>query len=487
MPTTHEQTLTSLDPATGEVVGEVPVTPAANIAGIVEAAREAAAPWRALSHQERAGRLALAGEALVARSEELGTLLSREMGKPRARGIGEVRSCGAGMRTKAERATAALAPVVEVANGVETTIYRDPLGVCGVITPWNYPMLTTHWMIVPALMAGNAVVLKPSEETPLIGQAYAEVLMEVLPDGVLRVVHGGDEQGRALVASSVDLVAFTGSREAGIHIMAAAAHGLKRLILELGGKDPLIVLDDADLEAAARMAVNNSFDNAGQTCVSTERVLVDAAIADAFEARVVELARDVKAGPWNADGVTYGPMIHARQRDHVIGHIREALEAGATALLGGPDQPERYIEPTVLTGVTGDMRIAQEETFGPVVCISRFESVSDAVREANASPFGLGALVFGGDASRAHDVARQLDAGMIGVNRSLGGVGDTPWVGAKQSGFGYHGSADGTRQFAQTRVVSRVAAPAEVPAEVPAADGADANPGPARPAASRAS
>ncbi len=457
MSTIHEQFLASLDPATGEVVGEVPVTPAADIAGIVDEAREAAAQWRALTHQERAGRLTLAGEALVERSEELGTLLSREMGKPRDHGIGEVRSCGAGMRTKAERAAAALAPVAEVTNDVETTIYRDPLGVCALITPWNYPVLTTHWMIVPALMAGNAVVLKPSEETPLIGQAYAEVLMGVLPDGVLRVVHGGDEQGKALVAASVDLVAFTGSREAGMHIMAAAAHGLKRLVLELGGKDPLIVLDDADLEAAARMAVNNSLDNAGQTCVATERVIVAAAIADAFEARVVELASDVKAGPWDAAGVTYGPMIHARQRDHVIGHIREALEAGATALLGGPEQPERYIEPTVLTGVTGDMRIAQEETFGPVVCISRFESISDAVREANASPFGLGAMVFGADEARAHDVARQLDAGMIGVNRSLGGVGDTPWVGAKQSGFGYHGSPDGTRQFAQTRVVRRVA------------------------------
>ena len=460
MSTIHEQVLASHDPASGEVVGEVPVTPAADIAGIVDEAREAAAPWRALTHEERAGRLALAGEALVDRSEELGTLLSREMGKPRARGIGEVRSCGTGMRTKAKQAAAALAPVAEVTNDVETTIYRDPLGVCAVITPWNYPALTTHWMIVPALMAGNAVVLKPSEETPLISQAYAEVLMEVLPEGVLRVVHGGDEQGKALVAASVDLVAFTGSREAGIHIMGAAAHGLKRLVLELGGKDPLIVLDDADIDEAARMAVASSFDNAGQTCVSAERVFVDAAIADTFEARVVELARDVKAGPWDADGVTYGPMIHARQRDHVIGHIREALEAGATALLGGLDHPERYVEPTVLTGVTGDMRIAQEETFGPVVCISRFEAVSDAIREANANPLALGAMVFGGDEARAHDVARQLDAGMIGVNRSLGGGGDTPWVGAKQSGFGYHGSPDGTRQFAQTRVVRRVAAPA---------------------------
>lgn len=455
MSTNHEHILASLDPATGAVVGEVPVTPVEAIAGIVQEAREAAAMWRALTHQERAERLARAGGALAERSEELGALLSREMGKPRAHGIGEVRNCGLGMRAKAERAAAALTPVVEVTNGVETTIHRDPLGVCGVITPWNYPVLTTHWMTVPALMAGNAVVLKPSEETPLIGQAYAETLMDVLPDGTLRVVHGADAQGKALVASSVDLVAFTGSREAGIHIMAAAAHGLKRLVLELGGKDPLIVLDDADVDAAARMAVASSFENAGQTCVSAERVFVDAAIADAFEARVVQLALDVKAGPWDADGVTYGPMIHARQRDHVIRHIREALEEGATALLGGLDHPERYVEPTVLTGVTGDMRIAQEETFGPVVCISRFEAVSDAVREANAHPLALGAMVFGGDEARAHDVARRLDSGMIGVNRSMTGAGDTPWVGAKQSGFGFHGSPDGTRQFAQTRVVRR--------------------------------
>jgi acyl-CoA reductase-like NAD-dependent aldehyde dehydrogenase len=447
--------LISYNPANGEVVGEVPITDPAEIPGIVEGARASAASWRAMSLEERGAALKKAGERLVERADSLGEQLSREMGKPLGRGIGEVRSCGKSMAGKVERAIAALSASSERNDKVETTLHRDPLGVCGVISPWNYPMSMPHWMVVPALMAGNAVVLKPSEETPLTAQAYAEVLAEFLPAGVLRVVHGADAQGKALVDADVNLIAFTGSRSAGIHIMRAAAGGLKRLVLELGGKDPLIVLDDADVEAAAKFAVGNSFDNSGQMCVSTERIFVHESIGDAFEKRLSDLAAEYKHGPWDAEGVKIGPMIHERQRAHVLGHIEDAIEKGATATVGGASAPDRFVLPTVLTGVREDMKIASEETFGPVACVTRFTDVEEALQVANASVYGLGAVVFGRDEERAHGVARRLDAGMIGVNKSIFGVGDTPWVGAKQSGFGYHGSADGYRQFAQTRVVSR--------------------------------
>jgi acyl-CoA reductase-like NAD-dependent aldehyde dehydrogenase len=450
------QVLESRNPANGELVGEVPVTPVASVAGVVDAARAARGAWSALPLEERGERLERAGRRLMELAEPLGEQLSREMGKPLDKGVGEVRNCGRSMAEKVGRAIAALRPVVHNDPRVETTIFYDPLGVCAAISPWNYPMSMCHWMLVPALMAGNAVVLKPSDETPLTAQAYAEVLGAELPPGVLQVMHGRDAQGKALVADDgVDLVVFTGSRAAGKHIMASAAARLKRLVLELGGKDPLIVLDDADLDAAARFAVDNSFENSGQMCVSTERVFVAAEVAEAFEQKVAERAGRVRWGPWNEADVSVGPMVNEAQRSHVIAQIDQAVAAGARRLVGDAAHPARYVVPTVLADVDEAMAIAQEETFGPVVCISRFDDVEQALAAANGSRYGLGAVVFGGDEERAWRVARRLEAGMIGVNKSLFGAGDTPWVGAKESGYGYHGSPDGYRQFAQARAISR--------------------------------
>ncbi|NCF10976.1 MAG: aldehyde dehydrogenase family protein, partial [Gammaproteobacteria bacterium] len=262
-------------------------------------------------------------------------------------------------------------------------------------------------------------------------------------------------QGKALVQSDVQMVAFTGSRQAGISIMGAAAGGLKRLVLELGGKDPLLVLDDADIEQAAAMAVENSFENSGQMCVSIERIYVADAIAEAFEKRVGELASEITIGSWDDDEAELGPMINARQRDHVISQIDDAVTRGARVLAGGSGHPPGFVVPTVLADVTEEMSIMQEETFGPVACISRFHDLDEAVEHANRGVYGLGAAVFGADEGRAYAVARRLDAGMVGVNKSCFASGDAPWVGAKQSGYGFHGSSAGHRQFAQTRVVSR--------------------------------
>jgi acyl-CoA reductase-like NAD-dependent aldehyde dehydrogenase len=447
--------LQSIDPSSGEVVGEVPVTPVEAIPGMVARAREAQLSWGEIQPERRAALFAEAGERLVSRADDLGVLLSREMGKPRKYGVGEVRYCGGSLPGKAAAVAAAMAPEITEQDGVETSIYHDPLGVCGVISPWNYPMSMPQWMVVPALVAGNAVVLKPSEETPLIAQAYADLLNEFLPEGVLQVVHGADAQGKALVQADVQMIAFTGSRQAGISIMGAAAGGLKRLMLELGGKDPLLVLDDADVDRAAAMAVENSFENSGQMCVSVERIYVDQAVAEAFEKKVAEQSADIRVGAWDDDEAELGPMINARQRDHVIDQIRDAVERGARVLCGGIEHPPGYVVPTVLADVTDDMAIMQEETFGPVACISRFDDLDDAVRRANSGVYGLGASVFGQDEARAYAIARRLDAGMIGVNKSCFAPGDAPWIGAKQSGYGFHGSAAGHRQFAQCRVVTR--------------------------------
>lgn len=447
--------LKSYDPSSGDVVGEVELTPPETIPAIVERAHEAGRAWSKVPIEERAELLSRAGEVLVDRAEELGTLLSREMGKPLKYGIGEVKFCGNTLPDKAAAVAAALQPQVTHEGDLESVVYHDPLGVCAVISPWNYPMSMPQWMVVPALVAGNAVVLKPSEETPLIAQAYADVLNAYLPGDVLRVIHGGDTQGKALVQSDVQLIAFTGSRAAGVHIMSSAADGLKRLVLELGGKDPMVVLDDADIDAAAAVAVENSFENSGQMCVSIERIYVDASVADAFERKVAELSARFTVGAWSDEDAEFGPMINAHQRDHVIDQITDAVDKGARVLCGGTEHPPRYVVPTVLADVTDDMAIMHEETFGPVACIARYDDLDAAIERANSGIYGLGATVFGRDEARAYDVARRLDAGMIGINKSCFPPGDAPWVGAKQSGFGYHGSPAGHRQFAQCRVVSR--------------------------------
>ena len=447
-------TLDSINPATGDVVGEVPVATPDEVVAAVARARAAQPAWRALGAARRAEAIAPLGAKLVDRADTLGLLITREMGKPLAEGIGEVNECGTTLDKTLREIVEAMEPEQLDDGGVVSTIHHDPFGVCAVITPWNFPLAMPHWGIIPALVAGNTVVIKPSEETPLIAQAYVDLLNESLPAGVLQIIHGADEPGKALVQADVDLIAFTGSRDAGRHILAAASVGLKRVILELGGKDPLIVLDDADIAAAAKFAVNNSFRNAGQVCVSTERIYVDDAIADRFEAEVIKLTAEQSVGDGTEEGVTVGPMINTRQRDHVLAQIDDAVEHGATVIAGGTGHHDGFIMPTVLTGVTHDMDIMRTETFGPVACIARFRDVDEAVALANDTPYGLGATVFGGDDVKTAEVARRLDAGMIGINKGCGGATGTPWVGAKQSGYGYHSGKDGHRQFAQSRVVS---------------------------------
>jgi acyl-CoA reductase-like NAD-dependent aldehyde dehydrogenase len=445
--------LKSFNPANGEVVGEVPVSRPEEISETVVRAHRAALGWRDRSREERAQLLGRAAEQLDERAEELGHLLSREMGKPLKYGIGEVRFCSESILGKLDEMVGALQPHTLEDDNTRSTLYYEPFGVCAAISPWNYPMSMPQWLILPALVAGNAVVLKPSEETPLIAQAYVDTLNEFLPAEVLQIVHGADEQGRALVKADVDLIAFTGSRPVGKHILGSAADKLKRVILELGGKDPFIVLPDADIEAAAQCAMENGYENGGQMCVSSERAYVHESIAEAFEQRVAELVGNIRYGPWDDESAEMGPMINERQRLHVIGQIEDAIERGATVLAGGMDHPPRFVVPTVLGKCDESMTIMRDETFGPVLAIQRVGSAEEAVRLANDNPLGLGGSVFGSpEAARA--VARRIESGMVGVNKSCFGASGTPWVGAKESGYGYHGSVEGHRQFAQVKVIS---------------------------------
>jgi acyl-CoA reductase-like NAD-dependent aldehyde dehydrogenase len=447
--------MNSINPLNGEIVGTVEVTPPEEMSSIVGKARRAQPAWGTLEVGKRAELLAGAAPRFMERAGELAHLITREMGKPIRESLGEARGIGAGIESELEQIAQALEPEKVQAGNIRSVIYRDPLGVCAAITPWNFPMAMPHWMVLPALAAGNTVVFKPSEETPLCGQAYADILGEDLPPDVLITVHGADEQGRALVQSEVDLVAFTGSREVGKEILHSTATSLRRVILELGGKDPMIVLEDADLADAARFAAWNGFRNAGQVCVSTERIFVQDRVAEEFLELLAAEARKAVVGDGLEEATIIGPMVNARQREHVIGQVRDAVQNGARLVVGGVQDQAPFISPTVLVDVPDTVSIANEETFGPVVCVTRFGSEEEAVGKANASPFGLGAVVFGGDEKRAERLARQLNAGMVGINRACGGAPGTPWVGARESGYGFHKGRDGHRQFTQTRVVSR--------------------------------
>jgi acyl-CoA reductase-like NAD-dependent aldehyde dehydrogenase len=453
-PHTGTSPLVSVDPATGDAVGSLPTTSIDAIPRLVFQAREAQRGWGALTHAQRAEVLRPAAARLKSEAKRLGELASREMGKPVAEAIGEANYCADSCSGELDEIVAALADVVREDKNASSILRHAPLGVCAAITPWNFPILMPHQSVLPALVAGNSVLLKPSEETTLVACEYAKILNEFLPTGVLTPVFGDGAQGRALVLADVNLIVFTGSRETGKRILADAGPGLKRVILELGGKDPLVVLDDADLELAAAFAVRNSFRNAGQVCVSTERIYVDAQIREEFLRKMVARTNALKQGDPREPGVNVGPMVNARQKAKVVAQIDAAVAAGATLVVGGEPRDGNFVAPTILADVDHSMEVMREETFGPVACVQAFTTVDEAVRLANDTPFGLGAAVFGRDVARASDVAARIEAGMVGINQGCGGADGCPWVGAKESGYGFHSGPEGHRQFAQVRVIT---------------------------------
>ena len=447
--TAQDQTLDSIDPSNGETVGSVTITDEAALHEKVKQAAQAQLSWGQRALHERSALVQQAYAALEETEESLSLLISREMGKDTRRAGYEASGTLHGGRYLA--AESAKAFTSQRLTGNSEIQYR-PLGIVGVISPWNYPLAMANNLIVPALIAGNSVILKPSEETPLVADLLVSILNETLPAGVLQIAHGGGEVGEGLVKSNINMIAFTGSLQTGRNIMANAAPQLKRLVMELGGNDPMIVLDDADVFEAAQFAVASSFENAGQMCTSTERVYVDEKIADQFEQAVVSIASQYKVGSWRDSRVNIGPLVNSKQHAKVVSHIEDALEKGATLLFGEREPLLPFIQPTVISNINPTMKIENEETFGPVVAIDRFVSIDDAINRANDSIYGLGAVVFG--KHDAKKVAQRLQAGMIGINQGVGAGGDAPWVGAKQSGFGYHGSTEGHRQFAQVTVIN---------------------------------
>ena len=447
----------NLDPATGELIESLPCADTAEVAGAVARARAAQPGWAALPMKERAAALLRFGSALGKETDSLGELITREMGKTRRSAVGEVKGYAASVAVEAAEIQAALQPIEYEAKAQRVTTVFEPMGVVAAITPWNFPVGMPLSILVPALMAGNSVVFKPSEHTPLVGQRLAELLAGVLPKSVLELVHGDGETGAALVDADVDMIGFVGSRATGQSIMKAAVGGLKRLVLELGGKDPMLVFSDANLDEAAKCAADQSLRNTGQVCCSVERVYVAEDIADAFEEKVIEYARAWKHGSGLEDGIKMGPLVSEQQRSVVAAQVDRAREEGAQLRLGGelPSGPGWFYPATVLTGVKQADSITHAETFGPVVAVTRFSGEeAEGVRLANDTLYGLGANVWTADPARGARVAAQLRAGQVGVNRYLGGAPGTPWVGARQSGYGHLGGPDGHRQFTVPKTIS---------------------------------
>ena len=449
--------ISNINPATGKLIKKVKCSTEKEIDKAVANASAAQKKWAALSLAQRSKMLEACAKDFVKQKEKIGRIITDEMGKLYKSAVGETHAVAYGIRETIEQAKTALAVENLQEENLRTELHRTPLGVCAIITPWNFPVSMPESLLSPALIAGNTVVFKPSEMVPLTGKAIFDIFNKHLPKGVINLVQGADEVGNYLIHSNIDMIAFVGSQAVGKIIMKAAGDKLKRIVLELGGKDPMIVLNDADLEKAANFAVNGSLRNTGQVCVSVERIYVQEKAADKFTTLVANGVKNFKYGSGYDESVHMGPLVSERQRANVLSQVKEAVKKGAKLVTGGKAPKGNkgfFMEPTLLTNLSHKHRIMNEETFGPVVAIQKVKTEDEAVKLANDSPFGLGATVWTKNKKKGLDIARKIESGMIGVNQGIGAVSGTPWVGVKQSGYGYIGSIDGIRQFTVPRKIS---------------------------------
>ena len=438
----------SYDPATGEEVGRAPLASPEDVKEAVRRARAAQPAWASLSFRDRGRVILLARKLMLAERDEIARLVSRETGKPVAEALSmEIVPTLDAMHYFAHASENLLRPQkIDIGQyglmGRSSTIVFRPLGVIGIISPWNFPLATPADEVVMALMAGNAVVLKPSELTPLIALQIGDIFKRAgLPADLLEIVTGDGSTGAALIDARVDKIMFTGSVATGKRVAAAAAKFLTPVVLELGGKDPMIVLEDADIENAARGAVWGAFANAGQACASVERCYVQESIAPEFIERVVAETRALKQGLGTGDAVDIGSMSNKRQLQIVTDHVNDAEQRGAKVLTGGGrvNNPDGlFYEPTVLTNVDHEMTIMRDETFGPVLPVMTFKSDDDAIRLANDSVYGLTASVWTRNIARGRRLAERIEAGTVMVNEVVytHGIAQTPWGGVKDSGYG---------------------------------------------------
>lgn len=470
--TEQDDLIISFDPATSEEIGRIAVTPAVDVEAAVVRSREVFHKWKTTSFGERKALVMKAREVILAEMDEIAHLISRESGKPFGEAIAmEIAPVLDLMQWAARGAEKMLRPK-RIGIGLYSLLGRSskivykPLGVVGIIPAWNYPFSIPLGEAVMALMAGNTAVLKPSELTPFVGLKIGEIFEKAgFPKDAVQIVIGAGDTGATLVSAAPDKIMFTGSVATGKKIAAASAENLTSCVFELGGKDPMIVFEDANFELAASAAVWGAFCNAGQSCSSVERLYVQESAVEELTQKIIEKTKQIKLGRGDTADVSMGPMSSERQIKIVEDHVNAFREAGAKIETGGKRNADvlvrnegearagvnLFYEPTVISGATNDMRPMHEETFGPTLPIATFKTEEEAIRLANDSEFGLTASVWTRDYAKGRRVAEQIEAGSVCINEVLytHGIGQTPWGGFKNSGRGRTHGLEGLMELVQ--------------------------------------
>ncbi|MEZ4695493.1 MAG: NAD-dependent succinate-semialdehyde dehydrogenase [Rhodothermales bacterium] len=447
------------NPATGDVVASVPDMNASDTKRAIAAAAEAFRTWRSTTVLERSRILRRWNDLVIENVDELARLLTTEMGKPVKEAAGEIRYGASFIEWFAEEARRVYGDVIPAsAEGRRIVVIKQPVGVVGAITPWNFPNAMITRKIAPAIAAGCTAVVKPAEDTPLSALALAALAQDAgLPPGVLNIVTTSDpgSVGGELTSNPmVKKVSFTGSTEVGKLLMRQSADTVKKVSLELGGNAPFIVFDDADIDEAVKGAVAAKYRNAGQTCVCANRIFAQETIYDAFVEKLAAAVKELKVGNGMQPGVTIGPLINRDGMDKVQRLVSDAVDKGAHPVVGGSriaDGDGYFFEPTVLSNVDDSMALNDEEIFGPVAPVYRFSDEADAIQRANNTRYGLAAYFYGRDVARVWRVAEALEYGMVGINTGLMSTAEAPFGGVKESGIGREGSKYGIEEYVEIK------------------------------------
>ena len=449
------------NPATGETVADVPRMGAAETRRAIARAEEALPAWRSMLAKDRARILRRWADLMLENEDGLARLLTTEQGKPLAESRLEIEYAASFYEWFGEEGKRVYGDTIPTyAADRRIVVIKDPIGVTAGITPWNFPAAMPTRKSAPALAAGCTMVLKPAEQTPLSALAIAQLGLEAgLPEGVFQIVTGAAEDapligGEMTSNPIVRKLGFTGSTEVGKLLMAQCAKQVKKVSLELGGNAPFIVFDDADLEEALAGALICKFRNSGQTCISANRIFVQAGVYDEFVARLVDAASQLKVGNGLESGTNVGPLIEQAAIDKVERHVGDAVERGGEVILGGGGLGGLFWQPTVITGVTADAAMSREETFGPVAGIARFTSEDEAVRAANDTPYGLAAYYYTRDMGRIWRLAEALEYGIHGINTGFISSEVVPFGGVKESGIGREGSKYGIEEWLEIKYLA---------------------------------